>query len=266
MIFLLKALVFSLVHLGGFSFKSFPLKSINIAISRSNLKMVSVGGGPPRPQPPPRQNSFIISPRSNTAETEMLILDNFSQIQLGEVKRIGIIGTQDLSPKHRQMIELLSYALVLSGNHVFTSGGGNGTNMAVIKGALRACNSDLLTVILPQTISRQPEDIQPLLLRVANLLEQPQYNDLGLKEAANLCNMKIISMVDEIMIRFYFEKCVSVITSKEFLLKLKSNVLSLLLPALYSSVDVSWEQMYSVCVDEYNIDMDGMIKFGLYNL
>ena len=67
------------------------------------------------------------------------------------------------------MVELLSYALVLSGtlnsnpilnlnpipnvfmalrptkkkspgNHVVTSGGGNGTNFAVIKGALRACN------------------------------------------------------------------------------------------------------------------------------
>lgn len=35
-------------------------------------------------------------------------------------------------------------------------GGGNGTNIAVVKGALRACNPDLLTVILPQSLYKQP--------------------------------------------------------------------------------------------------------------
>jgi len=162
--------------------------------------MVSVGGGSP-PSPPKRRSSFIISPVSTN--TEMEILDNFSEIQQGEIKKIGIIGTQDLSKKHRQMIELLTYALVLSGNHVVTSGGGNGTNIAVIKGALRACNTDLLTVILPQSISKQPVEMQPLLLRVANLLENPQYDNLDLKEAANICNSKILSMVDEVLVFAY---------------------------------------------------------------
>ncbi len=66
------------------------------------------------------------------------------------VLRLGIIGSnnQDVSDTHLQMIELLAYALVLSGNHIYTSGGGYGTNQAVIKGALRACNPDLLTVTL----------------------------------------------------------------------------------------------------------------------
>jgi len=58
------------------------------------------------------------------------------------------------------MIELLAYALVLSGNHVVTSGGGNGTNYAVIKGALRADNQDLLTVFLPQKLEDQPAETQ----------------------------------------------------------------------------------------------------------
>jgi hypothetical protein len=55
-------------------------------------------------------------------------------------------SNNEVSDKHLQMIELLAYALVLSGNHIYTSGGGFGTNKAVIKGALRACNSELLTV------------------------------------------------------------------------------------------------------------------------
>jgi hypothetical protein len=88
--------------------------------------------------------------------------------------------------------------------HAFIKlGGGNGTNIAVIKGALRACNADLLTVILPQSISKQPTEIQPLLLRVANLIEQSQYDELDLKDAANICNMKIVSMVDEVLVFAY---------------------------------------------------------------
>ena len=74
--------------------------------------------------------------------------------------QIAIIGTQQASDKHKQMIELLAYALVLSGNHVVTSGGGNGTNYAVIKGALRADNQDLLTVFLPQKLEDQPAETQ----------------------------------------------------------------------------------------------------------
>ena len=124
----------------------------------------------------------------------MLILQNFNQIQSGEKYKFGVIGTQELSDNHRTMVELLSYALILSGNHVYTSAGGvNGTNIAVIRGALRACNPDLLTVILPQSLFRQPDEIHPLLMRVANLVQQPQYDELELKEAANICNELILS-------------------------------------------------------------------------
>ena len=124
-------------------------------------------------------------------------------IQGNEKQKTGIIGTQELTDNHRQMIELLAYALVLSGNHVYTSGGGNGTNIAVIRGALRACNPDMLTVILPQSLCRQPAEMQPLLMRVANLVEQPQYDDLDFKEAANLCNEKILANVDKVIVFAY---------------------------------------------------------------
>lgn len=55
------------------------------------------------------------------------------------------------------------------GNHIYTSGA-TGTNAAVIKGALRAEAPDLLTVILPQSLSRQPQESQELLSQVRMLL------------------------------------------------------------------------------------------------
>ena len=36
-----------------------------------------------------------------------MIIENFNQIQVGGLKKIGIIGTQDLSENHQQMIELV---------------------------------------------------------------------------------------------------------------------------------------------------------------
>ena len=50
------------------------------------------------------------------------------------------------------------------GNHIFTSGA-TGTNAAVIRGALRAENQELLTVVLPQSLGRQPPESQELLLQ-----------------------------------------------------------------------------------------------------
>lgn len=52
------------------------------------------------------------------------------------------------------------------GNHIYTSGA-TGTNAAVIKGALRAAEGGgLLTVILPQSRSKQPAESQELLEQV----------------------------------------------------------------------------------------------------
>ena len=169
--------------------------------------MVSVGGPSGNSNsggsPISRKGGFIISPRLDAFENEMLILDNFNQIQAGNQRKIAIIGTQQVDDKHKQMIELLSYALVLSGNHVVTSGGNNGTNYAVIQGALRACNQDLLTVFLPQTLSEQPAETQRLLSQVANVVEQPELCTLDFKEAVNLSNELILSTVDEVLVFCY---------------------------------------------------------------
>ena len=174
-----------------------PSSPSQTALSASS----SVGGVP---SPPPR--SVLVVPSTSSGESELLIIENFSDIQYGEKRKFGVIGTSDLSNNHRQMVELLAYALVLNGNHVFTSAGGtNGTNIAVIKGALRACNPDLLTVILPQSLFRQPPEIHPLLLRVANLVQQPQYDDVDIREAAYMCNEVLISNVDKMLVFAYHD-------------------------------------------------------------
>lgn len=69
------------------------------------------------------------------------------------------------------LICCLSFALsdllhnFLQKNHIFTSGA-SGTNAAVIRGALRAEKPELLTVILPQSLKRQPPESQELLSKV----------------------------------------------------------------------------------------------------
>lgn len=55
----------------------------------------------------------------------------------------------------------------LQKNHIFTSGA-SGTNAAVIRGALRAERPELLTVILPQSLQKQPPESQELLSKVRN--------------------------------------------------------------------------------------------------
>ena len=98
------------------------------------------------------------------------ILKQLESIQKGTPKNIVILGTRHCSLLHQQIIELLSYALVLSDNHIYTSGA-TGTHAAAIRGALRADNQELLTVILPQTVLKQPREIRDLLGEViANTL------------------------------------------------------------------------------------------------
>ena len=173
--------------------------------TRSNSALTASVGGAPNPTPQTSRGMLIV-PSTSEGESELMILENFSQIQSGEKKKFGVIGTSDLTNNHRQMVELLAYSLVLNGNHVFTSAGGNnGTNIAVIKGALRACNPDLLTVILPQSLFQQPPENHALLLRVANLVQQPQFDNSDIREAAYMCNEVLISNVDKMLVFCYHD-------------------------------------------------------------
>jgi hypothetical protein len=95
----------------------------------------------------------------------------------------------------RGVWQLLSYALVLSDNHIFTSGA-TGTHAAAIRGALRAENPELLTVILPQTILRQPREIRDLLGQVQKVIELG-HDQLPLDAASRICNSELLAKGDQ---------------------------------------------------------------------
>ncbi|KAL5769588.1 hypothetical protein ACOSP7_013742 [Xanthoceras sorbifolium] len=90
-------------------------------------------------------------------------------IQQRGPRNIGFFGTRNMGFMHQQLIEILSYALVITKNHIYISGA-SGTNAAVIRGALRAEKPELLTVILPQSLKKQPPESQELLSKVRVLI------------------------------------------------------------------------------------------------
>ncbi|CAD7702288.1 unnamed protein product [Ostreobium quekettii] len=104
-------------------------------------------------------------------------------IQQNAPKNIGFFGTRNMGITHQKLVEILSYTLVTSGNHIYTSGA-TGTNAAVIRGALRAEQPDLLTVVLPQSKDKQPQESQELLGQVQNVVEMPWNDTLSLYDAS----------------------------------------------------------------------------------
>ncbi|RCV25894.1 hypothetical protein SEVIR_5G203800v4 [Setaria viridis] len=155
----------------------------------------------------PTQTETLVKGTAMVAEPEykpipdLDYLQELLAIQQQGPRAIGFFGTRNMGYMHQQLIEILSYAMVitkLQKNHIFTSGA-SGTNAAVIRGALRAEKPELLTVILPQSLKKQPPESQELLSKVQNLIEKPQYDHLPLIEASRLCNMDIISKIQQVI-------------------------------------------------------------------
>lgn len=119
-----------------------------------------------------------------------------------------------------------AYALVLSGNHVYTSGAG-GTHAATIRGALRAGRQDLLTVVLPQSRDKQPNESQELLASVDDVVEMPQNDNLPLDIASRICNSYLLSMTDQ-LISFAFHESTTVIEATK-----EAKKLDMLVTVLY---------------------------------
>ncbi len=124
-------------------------------------------------------------------------LQELAAIQQTGSKRIALLGSRHVPITHQNLIEMMSYALVLEGNRLITSGS-TGTNFAAIRGALRA-DPSLLTVILPQTMDRQPRESREQLENVMHLVENPGNNSLSLAEASALCNQEIISRCQQLI-------------------------------------------------------------------
>ena len=72
---------------------------------------------------------------------------------------------EGLKSRHLASGDVKRDAASVQDNHIYTSGA-TGTNAAVIRGALRAEKPDLLTVVLPQSRSKQPPESQELLSEV----------------------------------------------------------------------------------------------------
>lgn len=155
------------------------------------------------------------------------ILKELAAIQQQGPQKYCILGTRHCSYLHQQIIELLSYALVLSENHVYTSGA-MGTNAAAIRGALRAGRDDLLTVILPQSLDKQPNESQDLLKGVTDLVTMPQNDEMSLDVASRLCNSKLLSETDQ-LIAFAFHESTTVIEATKEAKKLEMLVTTLFL-------------------------------------
>jgi hypothetical protein len=74
-----------------------------------------------------REVPIVGNPQLRVKEKERSvtnILKELAAIQQQGPQKYSILGTRHCSYLHQQIIELLAYALVLSGNHVFTSGAG----------------------------------------------------------------------------------------------------------------------------------------------
>jgi hypothetical protein len=144
----------------------------------------------------PLEPTSVTLPSVDELAQELLL------IQQSGPRRVAIIGTRNLPLTHQQLVEILAYALVLSGNSCVTSGGANGTNMAVIRGAQRA-NPDRLEIILPQTIGQQPGEVQDLLIGIKHITEYPERRTMTLADASKICNHEIIDRSQQIICFLY---------------------------------------------------------------
>ena len=125
------------------------------------------------------------------------LAQELAAIQQTGSKRIAILGSRHVPITHQQLIEMMSYALVLAGNRIVTSGA-QGTNAAAIRGAMRA-DPNLLTVILPQSLDRQPRESREQLDQVLHLVENPGNDDLALAEASARCNEEIVNRCQQLI-------------------------------------------------------------------
>ena len=138
-----------------------------------------------------------------------------------------VLNSLGAVPSHFDLTEMCrAYALVLSGNHVYTSGAG-GTNAAAIRGALRAEREDLLTVVLPQSMDRQTKESQELLKKVKDLVTMPQNDEMTLDVASRICNSYLLSQTDQ-LISFAFHESNTVIEATK-----EAKELDMLVTTLY---------------------------------
>jgi hypothetical protein len=112
-------------------------------------------------------------------------------------RRIAFLGSRHVPVVSIHLVELVARSLVQEGHSLITSGA-QGVNAAVIRSVLEV-DPARLTVLLPQSLERQPSESREQLDRVLHLVEKPEHDELPLPVASSLCNQEIISRCDQLI-------------------------------------------------------------------
>ena len=112
-------------------------------------------------------------------------------------RRIAVLGSRHVPVVSIHLVELVARSLAQEGHSLITSGA-QGVNSAVIRSVLEVDPSKI-TVLLPQSLDRQPRESRDQLERVLHLVEKPEHDELPLPMASSLCNQEIISRCDQLI-------------------------------------------------------------------
>ena len=112
-------------------------------------------------------------------------------------RRIAILGSRHVPVVAIHLVELVARSLAQEGHSLITSGA-QGVNSAVIRSVLEV-DPGRLTVLLPQSLDRQPSESREQLERVLHLVEKPENDELPLPMASSLCNQEIINRCDQLI-------------------------------------------------------------------
>ena len=129
--------------------------------------------------------------RIDTLAQELAMLQDRSK------RRIAILGSRHVPVVSVHLVELVARSLAQEGHSLITSGS-QGVNAAVIRGVLEI-DPSRLTVLLPQSLDRQPRESREQLDRVLHLVEKPENDELQLPMASSLCNQEIIRRCDQLI-------------------------------------------------------------------
>ncbi|MEY3735671.1 MAG: hypothetical protein RLZZ624_730 [Cyanobacteriota bacterium] len=112
-------------------------------------------------------------------------------------RRIAVLGSRHVPVVSIHLVELVARSLAQEGHSLITSGA-QGVNAAVIRSVLEV-DPAKITVLLPQSLDRQPRESRDQLERVLHLVEKPEHDELPLPLASSLCNQEIISRCDQLI-------------------------------------------------------------------
>ncbi|MCP9927858.1 DNA-protecting protein DprA [Cyanobium sp. CH-040] len=129
--------------------------------------------------------------RIDTLAQELAMLQDRSK------RRIAILGSRHVPVVSVHLVELVARSLAQEGHSLITSGA-QGVNAAVIRSVLEI-DPGKLTVLLPQSLDRQPSESREQLEQVLHLVEKPEHDELPLPMASSLCNQEIISRCDQLI-------------------------------------------------------------------